>query len=990
MSSKSSTAALSKPSGSFTSVPTTLLQRKCACGGSPGMAGACTECQQKKLTGQTPPLIQPKLTISQPNDKYEQEADRVADMVMRMPEPKIQREMNPQEDEDEETIQTKSIANTITPLVQRQAETDEEEDEELLQTKHLARQLTPLVQRETMVEEEDEDEQEALQRQTAMEEQDEEEVVQAKGATAQALTVTPPVDAAIQDMRQGGGQPLDPATRAFMEPRFGQDFSNVRIHKGHRAELAAQSVNARAFTVGRDVVFGSGEYTPRTRDGQQLIAHELTHMFQQRASIARMPTNAMKKSAPGQRLLSNGKRPKGFLGWWLRYRVPKGFRILTARRVSRAKRLLSGEFDLTVEERRMLLDLVGRGGAKASDGTPEQSALSTAEQEGDKDESIAEAEVDQQDRDEEAAAEEDSWLNGPYSTPAEAAQGFAEKYNPISKLKNEEVCSVIVEKKGQFFFLDGWQATEAGKRTHSCPSYPPSSRERRKPRNFAGQLHTHGGADPRYKNEIPSRQDRELCRSEGGPCFLVTPSDRVMQYGPDPAPRSQQNEEVQRQPAEEEENDRLKAKVLQGRTPQGTAEPHARSATALVKKKYEACAETEEVRRNAAGDESQNTLSADEGDELKAAKRTILILMGWLKRVRKQKIVPGTAKRSRQTQRWARRASRILLLNKAGELSLSKDDKQTLRKFTLPSATISARQGHDKRGRIGGSKAAKEQGQVAPPPMFDPCAASTNTLNARSFAPVDQSVLNGLGDAGRVGAVTAVEFPIVQFQQRDVFSVTPDPSQGMVMLDILQDSTTWSDLCERDRRSCEQATGGERFTNRTISGCKASEKVAREAGYVGVDFRRSDCDMTKQGTFFEACTKFRRLESTRIVTHEQGHIDAACWLASRANEKLQGIWSAVFEREKNAGSSASVARQAADKARVEAFVDMRPILRGGSNAVGLAMGLNKVWRIYDAETGHGCKLSEQNDWTGQAKMFKRLDATLTGIDNPFIDIEVPR
>jgi len=70
-----------------------------------------------------------------------------------------------------------------------------------------------------------------------------------------------------------------------MEPRFGQDFGNVRIHQGPTAETAAASLQARAFTLGRDVVFAAGEHDPKSEGGKRLLAHELTHVVQQRGSV---------------------------------------------------------------------------------------------------------------------------------------------------------------------------------------------------------------------------------------------------------------------------------------------------------------------------------------------------------------------------------------------------------------------------------------------------------------------------------------------------------------------------------------------------------------------------------------------------------------------------------------------------------------------------------------------------------------------------------
>jgi hypothetical protein len=78
------------------------------------------------------------------------------------------------------------------------------------------------------------------------------------------------------------GQPLDRGLRDFFAPRFGHDFGNVRVHADGQAAESARAVNARAYTVGRDVVFGAGQYAPHSGEGRRLIAHELAHVVQQR------------------------------------------------------------------------------------------------------------------------------------------------------------------------------------------------------------------------------------------------------------------------------------------------------------------------------------------------------------------------------------------------------------------------------------------------------------------------------------------------------------------------------------------------------------------------------------------------------------------------------------------------------------------------------------------------------------------------------------
>jgi Domain of unknown function (DUF4157) len=82
---------------------------------------------------------------------------------------------------------------------------------------------------------------------------------------------------------RGGGQPLDEGLRTDMEGRFGADFSSVRVHTDGQAAASASSVNAHAYTVGDDVVFGSGRFDPASSTGQRTIAHELTHVVQQRS-----------------------------------------------------------------------------------------------------------------------------------------------------------------------------------------------------------------------------------------------------------------------------------------------------------------------------------------------------------------------------------------------------------------------------------------------------------------------------------------------------------------------------------------------------------------------------------------------------------------------------------------------------------------------------------------------------------------------------------
>ncbi|MEH2270934.1 MAG: DUF4157 domain-containing protein [Nostoc sp.] len=191
-----------------------------------------------------PLRTQAKLSISQPGDIYEQEADSVAQQVMqRMAQPvnrqSIQREALP----DSEELQMKPLANSITPLVQRQ---EVPEDEEELQMK-------PMVQRQAEA----------------------------------GMDTAPDLEASINQAR-GGGQLMADNIREPMEQAFGADFSGVKVHTDGQSDQLNRSIQARAFTTGQDVFFRQGEYNPGSRGGQELLAHELTHVVQQNGGAVQL------------------------------------------------------------------------------------------------------------------------------------------------------------------------------------------------------------------------------------------------------------------------------------------------------------------------------------------------------------------------------------------------------------------------------------------------------------------------------------------------------------------------------------------------------------------------------------------------------------------------------------------------------------------------------------------------------------------------------
>jgi len=172
-------------------------------------------------------VLQAKLKIGQPNDIYEQEADRVADMVMRMPEPQAV---------PRDTLSFQGIPPKYKEKELRRHPIEEEEEKgDLLQTKEISEYNAE---------------------------------------------ITPDLESRINAIG-GGGQPLAESERTFFELWFGEDFNQVRVHTDSQAAETAKSINAKAFTVGHNIAFGGGQYAPESYEGRQLLAHELTHVVQQ-------------------------------------------------------------------------------------------------------------------------------------------------------------------------------------------------------------------------------------------------------------------------------------------------------------------------------------------------------------------------------------------------------------------------------------------------------------------------------------------------------------------------------------------------------------------------------------------------------------------------------------------------------------------------------------------------------------------------------------
>lgn len=206
-------------------------------------------------------FFQPKLTIGQPCDQYEKQADAVADAVVS----KAQTS-SPVHQKSIHSIQKESLA---TPLEDEKKGTAEKrnEDEKLVQEK-------PELQRR-----------EVGQEQSHIGE--EEEMVHTHTDSANPRKASSQMTQKIQH-KSGKGRPLAPKVRAEMEAGFGVNFSEVNIHTDSEAVQMNQELGAQAFTHGKDVFFNAGKYNTESSAGKRLLAHELTHVLQQASMIHKM------------------------------------------------------------------------------------------------------------------------------------------------------------------------------------------------------------------------------------------------------------------------------------------------------------------------------------------------------------------------------------------------------------------------------------------------------------------------------------------------------------------------------------------------------------------------------------------------------------------------------------------------------------------------------------------------------------------------------
>src|SRR5262249_13795921 len=255
--------------------------------------------QAKRLTPDGKLLgLQRTLTVGAADDPYEQEAEHVARHVLNKSDAvaanSMQRALAPEDDKDQR-LQTKPLAASITPFVQRQMVNNEElEDKEQPVQAKLFPETSPApVQPQPETED---DETEPLQ-------------AKAAGALTDSFEAGGEVETQLRQSK-GRGSPLPNSVRTYMEPRFGADFSGVRVHTGSDSTQLNRSLSAQAFTVGRDIYYGAGN----SPTDLSLTAHELTHVVQQDGvQLQRALTQAKEGAATGGTPSEREKAPLNFL-----------------------------------------------------------------------------------------------------------------------------------------------------------------------------------------------------------------------------------------------------------------------------------------------------------------------------------------------------------------------------------------------------------------------------------------------------------------------------------------------------------------------------------------------------------------------------------------------------------------------------------------------------------------------------------------------------
>ncbi len=296
-----------------------------------GIQRQCSECAKEQSTQEGKDIdeisaaasgIQTKLTIGAPPNPYQQAANQMAEVmskpILYAPVPQVQR-FSPEESQ----IQLRAAsAQSISPMMQMSVEQQAQMSALIQRTfrgEGTQASFEPVQAKLTVGEPGDKYEQEAdavartvvekinapktessVQRQSEVGGASQLNITvmrQSESGVGEGASVTQDVEQGIQHAK-GGGQTLDESVREPMEQAFGADFSRVKVHADSNADMLNRSISARAFTTGQDIFFKQGEYNPGSRGGQELLAHELTHVVQQTGEVRLQSQNELPMSTP--------------------------------------------------------------------------------------------------------------------------------------------------------------------------------------------------------------------------------------------------------------------------------------------------------------------------------------------------------------------------------------------------------------------------------------------------------------------------------------------------------------------------------------------------------------------------------------------------------------------------------------------------------------------------------------------------------------------
>jgi hypothetical protein len=227
-----------------------------------------------------------KLTIGKPNDKYEKEADHMAEIVTASNQSQVQKS-------NANTIGTNGKAQISSiqrmPEEEKAQPMEEEEAQPKLQRMPAEKEEAQPMEGEEaqpMAEKEEaqpmeEEEAQPMEEEEAQPMEEEEAQPKLAGTTGGNRSASPWVSKTVQSSK-GKGSQLPSSTKSFMESRFNSDFSNVNIHTDEKAVQMNKEIGAQAFTVGQNIYFNKGKFNPESHSGKKLLAHELTHTVQQK------------------------------------------------------------------------------------------------------------------------------------------------------------------------------------------------------------------------------------------------------------------------------------------------------------------------------------------------------------------------------------------------------------------------------------------------------------------------------------------------------------------------------------------------------------------------------------------------------------------------------------------------------------------------------------------------------------------------------------